>query len=471
VITRAGDPDVAAPLAGFDVPPGASLTKVGDLAVAMSSAWEGDPQSPYGGAWWTTLAAWDMDEPLTPAERGTLVTAALPPVWGGYPGPADAECLGCYYGAAPRGTVVGEAAVAFFEPVTESEPAGERTWCTTLPPATAERETWYSGGISCWHDDGGPESCYGAIYACSGLDAECVSVPDPAAIGATTECKTEPLMRYWTRWIVHVVDLSDPDAPALIAPIELPVGEEGVSSIAVGDTLWVSTREPVAVDGDVRSYVRYWARAIDLSRPGAPSVAPRVNVPGELFAVDGADLWTRDDIYDDDHVESAIARCRLSDGVATLVARHRFTERQVQTALRDGAGHVLVSHGPVSWWYGWSDGGIAYPAVAPLSEPETYEARVTLLGEDDLGELATVGVDSWADLRWAGAGRALFQVPGGLLVMNTDDAADPWPQAFFATAGWPEELVVDSGRIWFAGGLYGLYAFDVDTYNLLPQGD
>ena len=86
---------------------------------------------------------------------------------------------------------------------------------------------------------------------------------------------------------------------------------------------------------------------------------------------------------------------------------------------------------------------------------------------DDLARLAEVDVASWATLRDARAGRALFQVPGGLLLFNLDNPARPFAQAFFATRGWPHDILVVERQIVFAAGRHGIYAFDLDTFNLL----
>jgi hypothetical protein len=82
--------------------------------------------------------------------------------------------------------------------------------------------------------------------------------------------------------------------------------------------------------------------------------------------------------------------------------------------------------------------------------------------------LATVPVDTWAELRWAAAGLALFQVPGGLLAIDLTNPVSPRPKAWFATAGWPSSLVVAGSNVYVAAGLYGLYAFDLGDFALLP---
>jgi hypothetical protein len=51
--------------------------------------------------------------------------------------------------------------------------------------------------------------------------------------------------------------------------------------------------------------------------------------------------------------------------------------------------------------------------------------------------------------------------------MNLDNPAAPFAQAFFATRGWPREINIEGRQIIFAAGRYGIYAFGLDTFNLL----
>lgn len=501
VIALAGDPDRADALATFALAPGATLTQVGPLAVALSATWQSDATEPSKSAWETTVAVWDLTNATEPAQRGTLVTRDLPPTYSGWGwdvatphpteparpsrgGAADA-CFDCgVYRMAPEGTVVGEA-IVFLQGIAESAPAGTLERCVTVPPgestepgepgtpdgtdprptpsdanATADAGVYYRGRIECVRGGEGPETCYGGIYACQGLDLECVVVPDPATIGAKTTCQDEQVLRYWTRYVLHVLDLSDAMQPTVRDPIALPVGEEGMALVRDGNTLWVATREPYEVAGDVRDFVKYFVRAVDLANPGAPVVGTRINVPGILVAVAGSDLYTVDAVYDDDHLETAVSRLAASDGLATLVARRRYDDRQAQSVLLDGAGHVLVSHGPSSWWYGY--------AVDARAQPTTWETRLDVLAVADLGVLASVPVDTWAELKWAAAGLAIFQVPGGLLAIDLTNPAAPRPKAWFATAGWPGDLVVAGSNVYVAAGLFGLYRFDLGDFALLP---
>ena len=81
-------------------------------------------------------------------------------------------------------------------------------------------------------------------------------------------------------------------------------------------------------------------------------------------------------------------------------------------------------------------------------------------------ERSEIEVDRWARLRDARVGRALFLVPGGLLVLNIDDATSPYAQAYFPTQGWSQHIVVDANDIFFAAGRYGMYKFGLDETNL-----
>jgi len=81
--------------------------------------------------------------------------------------------------------------------------------------------------------------------------------------------------------------------------------------------------------------------------------------------------------------------------------------------------------------------------------------------------LATEPIDTWATLKSAISGRALFTIPGGLLVVNLDDITAPFAQAYFPTKGWPQAFEVTDTDVYFAAGPYGVFSFDLDEFNLL----
>ena len=92
--------------------------------------------------------------------------------------------------------------------------------------------------------------------------------------------------------------------------------------------------------------------------------------------------------------------------------------------MLDGAGHALVSHS-LSWYADDTDRRRPGRRASPSS---------TSSGAD-FPKLSEVAVDSWASLRDAKLGRALFTVPGGILVVNVQNADRALPAGLLRAAG------------------------------------
>jgi hypothetical protein len=104
--------------------------------------------------------------------------------------------------------------------------------------------------------------------------------------------------------------------------------------------------------------------------------------------------------------------------------------------------------------------------------PVTPVVQTTKLSILDAIALDTVGeadVDSWATFQDAAHGRALYQVPGGLLVLDVLDPKKPTAQAYFTLSGWPSTILFDGQWVLFAAGPYGVYRFDASGFNLLTK--
>ena len=54
---------------------------------------------------------------------------------------------------------------------------------------------------------------------------------------------------------------------------------------------------------------------------------------------------------------------------------------------------------------------------------------------------STTPIDAWASLNAVVDGKALFQVPGGILTVNVVRPEAPRAQAYFPLNGWPSRLV------------------------------
>ena len=468
VIPRDVHADAALPVATFEVPSGARLYKVGANLLAAVSFVPVDMQRwPY--TFETTVQVHDLADPAHPRARGTLTTRRIQPV-GYYGGIADCYDCGGYwggYGAASSVYAVGDA-LAFVEWAPEEQSLGTERVCQSWPSdrgsacyvydaAPPDGCAFVEGAETCT-TRGGETTCSGGYYRCvyeaDDGSFDCAAI-DAAQVAVQTSCWEHEAVRYWNRFEVEVVDLRQPDAPRLGNTIASARDEEAVSVLADGDDLWLTFKQPYDLPGDDRPYVRFFSRRIDLANPARPAAGPAINLPGQLLAVDGSTVFTRDQVWGQSRIEAAVARLRLAGGTAVLEAHRRFADQLVETIALDGAGHVLVSHRDgyaYGYGYGSADAG----------------QKLTILDatSTQLGQLASTPVDSWATLRDARAGRALFQVPGGLLVFNIARPNAPWPQAYFATKGWPSDIVIDGRKIVFAAGRYGVYEFDLDATNL-----
>jgi hypothetical protein len=452
--------DSATPVASFEIPARAQAYRVGDLLVSVSSQAVDTSSWPY--EYETTVEVFDLADPRAPVRRGSLTSTDLVSNTGyGY----WDDCFDCgWWGYQPFQTVnvVGNA-LTFLQTRYEEEPLGLETVCHSVVEDYSDcrfgedcETTDYSSDYVCRRMNNGPETCSGGYYRCSensdnGLECERIARSEVDA-PIREYCNTYEAKRYWQSYAVEAVNLANPDEPVKSPRVSLPRADEGVSALAGGDTLYLTVKRPVDVPDDPRPYVRYYVKAIDYGTPSDPDLRPGVNVPGELIAVSGDEIYTRNLVWGETEIETAVAHLELGNGFASLRGHYRFADREVSAMAIDERGLALVTHRPA---WGWSYGD---------------DVQLTILSGQGLGlsKVSDIDVDSWAEMRDVVSNRALFQVPGGLLVFDIEDAAQPRAQAYFATPGWPSSFVVAGERVLFAAGQYGVYDFSLDTFNLLP---
>ncbi len=462
IIPASENPDAATAVASFEIPATAQAYKMGDLLVSVASEAIDTTSWPY--TYETTIDVFDLSDPRSPVRRGSMTSDDLASYSGGgwY-----WDCFDCrWWGYQPFDVVnvVGNA-LTFLQTTYEQQPLGLQTVCSAYveeryddcPSEGDCKYTYYASDYSCRRLNNGPETCTGGFHRCTYDSAkggtECESVDrDDVDAPISESCNTYEAVRSWQSYEVQSVNLSNPDAPVLAPSVELPHADEGVSVLAHDDTLYLTVKRPFDVPNDPRPYVRYYVKAIDYSNPVDPDLRPGVNVPGELIAVSGDEIYTRNLVWGEAEIETAIARLEMGNGVAFLRGHHRFADREVSAVAIDERGLALVTHRPV-WGYSYGD-----------------DVQMSILSAQGQGltEISEVDVDSWAEMRDVVSNRVLFQVPGGLLVFDIENAAQPRAQAYFATPGWPSSFVIAGERVLFAAGQYGIYDFALDTFNLLP---
>ncbi len=467
IIPRSAHPDTAVAVASIEVPANAQLYAAGDQLVAVTTTIEDYNDDPY--LYETRVLTFDLSDPTVPVAAGELVTDRLTP-GGGYYGYYD-DCWNCgyrgYYGPSSDVAPV-NGGLAFLQRHYEQELVGTEQVCSTWsnePSSCSDVDgvstcSYLEGGITCRQLESEAEpTCYGSLRRCTytydnnTYEYDCVDV-DVDDAQTQTSCYQNERYHYWTRFTVEVLDLRQPASPQLLDTIELPEHDEGVRMVQDGSRVWISYKRPEDAPNTTLPYVRYFAKKLDLSNLDNPTLSNGINVPGELLAVAGNQLYTRDYLWGDEIVETTLNRVRLSGGLAYLDAIHAFDNQIVSQVSLDGAGNALVTH-QLAWQF--------------VEDEDDYGTRLTVLDADgDMSALSNTLVDSWAQLKDARAGRALFQVPGGLLVLNLDDATAPSAQAYFPLRGWPSRIHVEGDDIVVPAGRYGVYRFDLDAFNLLP---
>ena len=485
VVSLQDDVDRATPVATLDIPAHAQVHRAGDRLVTVSTNYEppADGGDYEDGRHISDLEVWDLSDPTQPELVSSLQTERLESNRGHYGYWGDCWDCGYYYGydRGPQAVAAGDALV-FTEQVRQERLEGTEVRRTIRPSGEMRRHqrgcysydeeyqehacTYLNGSIRCTQltrTDGTVEGevCTGKIFSCEQDgqgNNDCVEV-DAADVQTEERIYDREKIRRWSSYELEILDLSDATQPTW-KRLELPTDEEAVKLVADGATVHYNYKQPHDVAGDSRPYVRYHIKPIDLTDPSSPTIGAPINVPGELLVAQGDTLLTQDLLWGQKIIEASINKLELFEGQAFLQGVRRFVDQQVDQVLLDGAGHALVSHYK-AWVANYEDS---------QGDWEDYDRtrRLSMLDVDAEGFdlLSETEVDDWATLKDARQGRALYQVPGGMLVLNLEDPADPHAQAYYPLRGWPRDVTVDGTDIYFSAGRYGLYTLGLDTQNL-----
>ena len=479
IVAKSSDPDEAAPMAKVAIPAGSRAFRVGSLLVAVSTIGRfadvelEDERVQYD----STIMVFDLQNPAAPAQLSTLTSDRLLPASGygwGYSGGECGVFEGNYYDDYAR---VLPNALVFGRNVQESDSLGRYEQCfksVRQRPACGRDSAmdceWYSGSESCSRKIGSDQQvCEGSIRHCKRVASmtTCTDV-DAATAGATTHCSIEERRRYWQSLELDVLDLRNPIAPTL-TPLEFGREEEALGLIADGDSVYFAFKRPHVVAGDPRPFAKHYVRRVALGDPTQPAIGAPVNLPGELLGVRGDRLFTRDLRYGTTLTETWVHTLRQTGEVAEILASRAFAGREVTGVLLDGAERVLVTHRAVPDKGDFYEEDSGDDDLAP-STPENRELdKLTLLQAEGLVQVGETDVDAWSSMTQVIAGKILFSVQGGLLVVNALDPARPYAQAYFPYNGYQRRVTFDGQNIFVAAGPYGIHFLDATTHNLLPR--
>jgi hypothetical protein len=126
--------------------------------------------------------------------------------------------------------------------------------------------------------------------------------------------------------LLYVVDLADPDAPAIASTVIQTDPEAWWGNLrVVGDTLYTTHYEWIDHPRAGQGWVKYFLDAIDLSDRAHPRIGAKVNVPGLLVGGDARDpslVYTIDYRWDADQPQvNDFNVLRIQGDEATLISR------------------------------------------------------------------------------------------------------------------------------------------------------
>lgn len=285
------------------------------------------------------------------------------------------------------------------------------------------------------------------------------------------QCYSYERTRRWGSLRLSVIDTQDPDHLQLSGTIEAPSHERFEGLILQEGELYYSYSVPVNVDGDEISFVRHFTRSINLEDLSTPSFNTAINLPGKLLLKRGERVISRDLVWGENGVISTLNLTRLNEeGTrARFEARHSFTERQIQKIIYDqdeqGDERLYISHSPnYNYWDYWARQDL--DNVSPDEDPRLN--RISVFELSELSLLGEAASDRWSNLITVKDHRGIFNVGGGILMMDLSDPTQITAQGFFPIQGWNPMLTIEGDDIYAAAGRYGVYTLPLNRSNLLP---
>ena len=326
-------------------------------------------------------------------------------------------------------------------------------------------------------------TCHGGLRHCLitagedewSRDCEPLDEIDYTAIAARQSrrgsCHSYEKTRHWGSLHLNIIEAHDSGELELVGSINAPTHERFEGLIIQEGELYYSYSVPVNVDGDEISYVRHFTRSVSLESMSNPSFNAPVNLPGKLLLKHGDQLVSRDQIWGVEGVISTINFTRLNEEEtrARFEGMHSFEGRQIQKLIYDedsqGEARLYVSHSlNYRYWDHWAHE--EYAELDAEDDPRLNRISIFDLSEQSLlGEAAS---DRWSNLVTVRNGRGVFNVGGGVLMMDLSDPEQISAQGFFPIRGWSPHFTVEGDEIFAAAGRFGVYKLPLNSSNLLP---
>lgn len=256
---------------------------------------------------------------------------------------------------------------------------------------------------------------------------------------------------------LYIVDLSNPDAPAVASTVSLEGVEWAWGLQARGNSVFFSQYESFQQDDSW--YARYFLRKVDISNPSAPVLSAPVNIPGMFIGAkeDNRTVYTVENWYDDQ-----LGRSRTYLHALELFGDLAYLQSSVEIP---GYTYNLVVNGNSAFT---STTNYGYRVVG--GEQQWYqEAKLYSL---DLSNTQAIRVadseeipQGWGWLMDVQGGRAFVSTGPGIFSYVVNDVNNLQTERFFRTQGWAQSLVVEQNRAFVPSGYYGVQVLTLGQSN------
>ncbi|MBI4606302.1 MAG: beta-propeller domain-containing protein [Planctomycetes bacterium] len=252
---------------------------------------------------------------------------------------------------------------------------------------------------------------------------------------------------------IYVVDLADPDRPALASKIAFDDADWSWGLKAVGTTLYLSSYAAF-LEGD-QWYARYFLRRFDVADPASPVTLPGVNIPGMFVdAMPGTPyIYTLETWWDNGLQKSVTLLHSLAiDGEKAILQSTVEVPGYVNSVIVDGPAAFATTQ-----WY----------EVLHTEQGDSWKSHSQLLAIDlsDPQALRLAGTAEvprqWAYLQEVEGGRAFLGSDAGILTYLVTDIESLAFEQFFRTQGWSQSIVVAGEHAFVPSGYYGVQVLEL----------
>lgn len=257
---------------------------------------------------------------------------------------------------------------------------------------------------------------------------------------------------------LHVVDLSNPDAPTLGSTLitDDPDGWWGNMRV-VGSTLYTTHYEWFyhPQNGNWNSWtVKYYADRIDLSDPKHPRIEAKINVPGLVVGGSESDpsiLYTIDYRWDGNIAKNDFDVLRVHGDKAELLSKTRLDGWVGNTFVRGDRAYMSAETYDANG-YGYSSTHVSLHAL-DLSNPRAPVDR------------ASTAKAGWGWLLDVEGDRAVVSSgwgPNGVDIYQLADGAAPEFRQFARTRGWWTNAITrQDAALFLSSGYWGVERIDL----------